>query len=376
MYSIHLALTLYINSSFLKTYFSDNITGLLFSISALITIVGLAILPHFLKKFGEKKVLTFGLLTNIFFLGGLAITSNPIAIMFLFIAYFSLNSMLLFGIDVAIEDVSEPSKIGTMRGLFLALKHAALMGAPFLAGTLITKYDFHIVYGLAAIVMFTVLLNFALMKKLPEPNYQERPFFQTVKILGKSRNMLKIFSANFLLQFFYAWMVIYVPIHLVNTIGMTWDKIGALITVMLAAFVLFQYPLGKIADKKGATRTILILGFLVMAGSVFIIPFITTSTFIVWAAVLFGTRVGAAAVEVTTEAYFFKHTEASDVSTMSLFRDTHPLAYLSGPIIASILISVTSLSFIFIVLAVILVLGAIMVTTLPHHHNIKSYHEN
>lgn len=376
MYSIHLALTLYINSSFLGTHFSDNVTGLLFSISALITIVGLAVLPHFLKKFGEKKILVAGLLTNILFLGGLALTSTPVVIMILFIAYFSLNSMLLFGIDVAIEDVSEPSNIGTMRGLFLALKHAALMGAPFLAGTLINKYDFHIVYGLAAIVMFVVMLNFARMKKLPEPTYQERPFLNTVRILGKSKHMVKIFSANYLLQFFYAWMVIYVPIHLVNTIGMTWDKIGALITVMLAAFVLFEFPLGKIADKKGATRTILIIGFLIMAGSVFIIPFITTSKFIVWAAVLFGSRVGAAAVEVMTEAYFFKHTDPSDVSTMSLFRDTHPLAYLSGPIIATILISLTSLSFIFIVLAIILVLGAIMSATLPHHHHIKTYHAN
>jgi MFS family permease len=373
MYSIHLALTLYINSSFLKTYFSDNITGILFSISALITIIGLAVLPHFLKRFGEKKVLVAGLLTNVVFLAGLALVAHPVIIPVLFVVYFSLNSLLLFGIDVAIEDVSDPSSIGTMRGLFLTLRHAALMGAPLVSGLLIERYDFPIVYGLGAIVMLVSLFTFSRIKKIPEPAYQERPLFQTIRILRRSKNMAKIFTANFLLQFFYVWMVIYVPIYLVNNLGMSWGKIGGLITVMLAAFVLFDYPLGKIADTKKVTRTFLIVGFIIMAIAVAIIPLITTTKFIVWAAVLFGTRIGAAAVEVMTEAYFFKHTDPGDVSTMSLFRDTQPLAYLSAPIIATILINTISISSVFIALAIILVIGACVSRTLPHHHHMQKH---
>ena len=161
MYSIHIALTLYINSSYLQNYFSDNVVGILFSISALITIIGLAALPHFLKMFGEKKILIIGLLTNIAFLAGLALVSVPSIIPILFVMYFSLNSLILFGIDIAIQDVSDPSHTGSMRGLFLALRHLALMGVPLVAGLIIEKYDFNVVYALGAIVMLVSLLTFS-----------------------------------------------------------------------------------------------------------------------------------------------------------------------------------------------------------------------
>ena len=187
--------------------------------------------------------------------------------------------------------------------------------------------------------------------------------------------MAKIFSANFLLQFFYVWMVVYVPLYLVNNLGMSWSKIGGLIAVMLAAFVLFDYPLGIIADKKKATRSFLIGGFIIMAATVITIPFITTTSFIVWALILFGTRIGAASVEVMTEAYFFKHIDPSDVTTMSLFRDTQPLAYLSAPIIATLIMSISSIATIFIILPIILIIGACVARSLPHHHHIKQ-HEN
>ena len=373
MYSIHIALTLYINSSYLQNYFSNDIVGILFSISAFITIIGLAVLPHFLKKFGEKKILVTGLIANIIFLASLAFVSAPSIIPILFVIYFSLNSLILFGIDIAIQDVSDPSHTGSMRGLFLALRHLALMGVPLVAGLIIERYDFPVVYGLAAIVMLVSLLTFSRIHNLPEPEYKERPIFQTIKLLRRSKNMAKIFASNFLLQFFYVWMVIYVPLYLVNNLGMSWSKIGGLIAVMLAAFVLFDYPLGLIADKKKATRAFLIIGFIIMAATVFIIPFITTTSFIIWALVLFGTRIGAAAVEVMTEAYFFKHTEPGDVATMSLFRDTQPLAYLSAPLIATLIMSVSSISTIFIVLPIILIIGACVARTLPHHHHLPKH---
>lgn len=376
MYSIHLALTMYINSSFLQTYFSESITGLLFSASALITIAGLVIVPQMLKKFGEKRVLTVGMFINMLCLTGLALSNITPLIAILFMSYFSLNSLLLFSIDVAIKNVSTQANIGTMRGIFLSMKHLALMGAPLLAGALISNYGFHSVYGLAAVMLVIVILNFMRIQKVSNVVYEDQPILRTIKILRGSKNMLKIFSANFLLQFFYAWMIIYIPIHLVNTIGMSWDKIGGLISIMLAAFVVCSYPLGNIADKKGVPKPILVLGFLIMATSVFAIPFVTTSNFSTWAIILFSTRVGAAAVEVMTEAYFFKHTSPRDISTMSLFRNTHPLAYVLGPLVATIIISFTSHSFIFFILSFLLVIGALIVSTLPHCHKITCYHAN
>ncbi|MBP6925653.1 MAG: MFS transporter [Candidatus Pacebacteria bacterium] len=371
LYSLHLALTLYINSSFLATYFSDSITGILFSASAVLTIVGLSFLPHVLKKFGEKKTLIFGMIVNFVLLGGLFITEEPLLIALFFVLYFSMNSLALFGIDIAIEDVSEKKNTGSLRGLFLTLKHVALMAAPVVAGLIISTQGYHVVYGFAAIAMLLCIMMFARIKKIPDPAYQERSLMQTIRLLHSERDMMSIFSANFLLQLFYAWMVIYVPIHLIQNLGMEWSSIGGLVTIMLSAFVLLSYPLGKLSDRKGLARPILIAGFLIMMASVIIIPFITTSSFIVWAIILLCTRIGAVAVEVTTETYFFSHTSNKDVSSLSLFRDTQPLAYLFGPLVATLIIAVSSLQIIFIVLSVLLLCGTLISSRLPHAHHLS-----
>jgi MFS family permease len=166
-------------------------------------------------------------------------------------------------------------------------------------------------------------------------------------------------------------MVIYVPIHLIQNLGMEWSSIGGLVTIMLSAFVALSYPLGKLSDRKGFARPILIVGFLIMMASVIVIPFISTSSFIVWAIILLCTRIGAVAVEVTTETYFFSHTSNKDVSSMSLFRDTQPLAYLFGPLVATLIIALGSLQIIFIVLSVLLFCGAIISSRLPHPHHLS-----
>ena len=85
--------------------------------------------------------------------------------------------------------------------------------------------------------------------------------------------------------------------------------------------------------------------------------FLETQSLILWAALLFGTRIGASFVEITSESYFFKHIDSTDTPLLSIFRNSRPIAYIAGPLIASLLLMFIDIQYLFPILAMILLYG-------------------
>ena len=152
-------------------------------------------------------------------------------------------------------------------------------------------------------------------------------------------------------------MVIYTPIYLHGNLGFGWDEIGIIFSIMLLPFVLVTFPLGKLSDKIGEKK-ILALGFLIATGTVFTIPFIQEHSILIWALVLFATRVGAATIEIMSESHFFKIVKEEDVDEISFFRNTGPVSFIIAPLVAiPVLLYTPSFEFIFFALSAILLLG-------------------
>src|SRR5690606_23149335 len=127
---------------------------------------------------------------------------------------------------------------------------------------------------------------------------------KTFRELKNYPDILRIVRVDFVLRFFYAWMVIYTPLYLHNYIGLEWSSIGVIFTIMLIPFALFELPLGTLADRVYGEKEILIAGLAIMSISTISLFFITSSAFVVWSVALFLTRVGASAVEIMSETYF------------------------------------------------------------------------
>jgi MFS family permease len=172
-----------------------------------------------------------------------------------------------------------------------------------------------------------------------------------------NRDMKKIVMSMFLLQFFYAWMIIYMPIYLNQTVGFDWTTIGFMFAIMLVPFVILEAPLGRLADSRYGEKEMLSIGFIIMAIAVAAVAFFTDHNVIVWTAILFVSRVGAAITEVMTETYFFKKVDASNTHLISFARMTRPLAYVIGPVIATILLTIFDIKGLFIFLAFLMLYG-------------------
>jgi MFS family permease len=356
--SLHFSITLYINSSFLAGHFTARSIGIIYTLGALGTIITLSIIPKILQRVGNYAATLFFTIIEILLFLGLSLLSDPLILAVTFVIHSSVIGILLFNFDVFTESNSKDETTGKTRGIFLTTLNFATVLGPLLAGIFIVEGDFSKVYTLSAIFLLPVLLVAVLnFRGFKDPEYREFKWGEATKKIWKNKDIHAILMANFLLQFFYSWMIIYMPVYLNTRIGFSWTEIGTIFGIMLLPFVFLEIPLGNIADKKLGEKELLIAGFLITALSTFSLSFIENDTIVVWTVLLFFTRIGAAAVEVMSETYFFKKIDASDTNTLSFFRHTRPIAFVIGPLSAAIFLSFFDIKYLFLALGVLMLLG-------------------
>jgi len=358
LFAIPLALTSYINSSFLESYLSKYYIGVVYIIASIIAIWGLLEMPKILKHFGNRFTALFFTLSSFLALITLAFTHNIVAVILAIIIYFISTDLIIASLDIFIEDISKNANIGKFRGLYLMFINFAWVIAQMLSGSIISKSSFQGIYLFGAgFLLLNSFIFIFFLHDFKDPKYTKVPILKTIKVFIKNKSLSKIYSINLILKFFFAWMVIYTPIYLHDYLGFNWEQLGLIFTVMLIPFVLLDYPLGRLSDKIGEKK-MLIIGFATTIIFTFIIPFIAVPKVWIWAIVLFGTRVGAATIEIMAESYFFKEITDRNSDEISFFRNTYPLSFVIAPIIAiPVLILAPSFEYIFFVLSAIMLSG-------------------
>jgi len=371
LFTLHIAISAYVNSLFLSNIITEKYVGILYTLSSLFTLLLLLKSSNILKNFGNKRLTLNFLFFNMISLVGLMTSKNPYIIAISFITFTTTNTLVLFCIDIFIEHFGSIKKIGKIRGLYLTIVNIAWMLSPLIAAFLITKEGgYKAIYTLAflMVTLMTTGLIFS-VKSFKDKVYRRTPFLETFKYLKTNRHMFAIVAINFLLQFFFAWMVVYTPIYLYKHMGLGWDQIGIIFTMMLAPFVLLGLPIGILIDKYHVSKRVLLyIGFAIIIISTFLIPGIKTQSVIVWGTVLFMTRVGASIIETTSEIYFFTHIKEEETYLLSVFRDMMPVAYIIAPLISTLIFIFLPFKFLFIILSIILLSGLYYIPHLKQNH--------
>jgi uncharacterized membrane protein len=84
-----------------------------------------------------------------------------------------------------------------------------------------------------------------------------------------------------------------------------------------------------------------------MAFSTAVIFFIASKSVLLWALILFCTRIGASLIEILRDSYFYKRIDCSDVDIINFFRSVRPAAYIIGLLIATPVVYFFEIRFIF-----------------------------
>jgi len=359
--ALHVAIPAYVNSIFIEKFLPADkleLVGYLYTISAILSVIILLGIPTLLKKIGNFLTTLIITITSITSLLFLAFSQNTILVLASFIVYLIIGSVIYFNLDIFLEKYTSDTNTGKVRGIYLTISNTAWVIAPSLAGLMIIGNDYCRVYFVSALILLPfIIILLSGFRKFKDPIYKSTSIFKTIKTIIKNKNIYKIFMVKFFLSFFYAWMTIYTPIYLYRSMGFDWKIIGVIFTIMLTPFVLFELPLGKLADKKLGEKEILNCGIIIISISTMVLSFLTSHAFWIWGLVLFATRVGASAVEIASESYFFKHINAQDSEIISIFRIISPLAYSVAPLMASLALIIIDIRFLFLTLGIFILLG-------------------
>lgn len=368
-YAFHVAATAYSNSSFLKTVFGiqDESLTLLYTVGSLIALISIFVIPSFLKKKPVRSIFATTVLIALGSLAGLVIFRDARLAMILFPLYLATNSIMIYLNDFFVSHYSTSNNTGRIRSIYLTIMNIAWVTAPLLAGILAdSPWGYAAVYGLAFVMLIisTVIAFFSyesFMAKTGTGSKKKTSRLKEVREFFTTTPLRRIFMTNGLLQTFYATMVIFSPLYLHQTIGLSYTHIGFILAIMLLAFPIFQIPAGYIADKYFGEKEMLATGLIIMGSAAFVFATTSSPDWWVWAVILFVSRIGASLVEIMNESYFFKHVNETQGTYISIFRSAYPLAYSIAPLLISILITQFNIDYrqLFMLLALLVTIGAV-----------------
>jgi len=358
--SIHFFLIIYINSTSLERFFTESQVGILFVIGAVIGISLFLSAPSMINRFGLYKYLFSVIALECIAVLGLANAGSALSVAFYFLMHSSLVPMILFCLDIFLEkETLVEADTGKIRSIFLTITNSILVISPAITGFILKQYSFESLYFISALFCIPLLLIARIKFSNSDTMMSETHIFTSLKKAFENKDVKNVVIAQFILQFFFAWMVIYLPLYLVKDVGFGWQELGLLFTVMLIPFAVFEIPVGFLADNKYGEKEFMLAGFIIMAVASSLIPFVKVPVFLTWATLLFCSRIGASFSEITSESYFFKHVNASNSDSISIFRMTRPFAYVCAPIIATITLTFLSLGASFWILGIITFFGSV-----------------
>lgn len=356
----HFSLIAYINSSLLEQYISTEAIGSVIMMTSALTVLLLLFISGVLRKVGNFKLTLLLIFLNASAVIGVAVADSLRTVIPLMAAHLIIIPVIVFNLDVFMEEHigNDEGVTGSRRGLLLALTSAVGAVAPFFSGELITIAGGNFTYAYLASALSllpVVLVLLFYLKDFQDPPYTDLKILEALRNFWVHRDIRAVFIVHFVLQSFFMCMMVFTPIYLTRVMGLTWAEFGFVMFVCQLAYVIMEYPIGIIADKYIGEKEMMALGLMIMAISTAWIAFVTSGSAIVWALVMFVTRIGASFVEVTTEAHFFKRTNATDAQIISFFRVTRPLAYLASAALASFALLYLPFNLLFVVFAFLMV---------------------
>ncbi len=329
------ALFIYVVSTYFKEASGTENIGPYYFITYAIVLMVLLNLHWAFRKLGKSNVFLFSLLFKIISIVFLLVLPPSTLAVSILMAYIIFAAIEWVSMDVILESFSIDNMSGRIRGKHLTVINLGFLFGPLISTQIVGNYGFP---GIFMVLLFVNIMMFVIsligLRNVNHRFEDKVGLFELLKKIRKRKNILKIYWISFALDFFYALAIIYTPIYLMD-LGFSWEKIGWIFTAMLVPFVILQYPIGILADKKTGEKEMIITSLILLAIFTGTIYFINPSaSLLVWASILFATRIGAAILEIMRDSYFYKRIDGHDADLIDFFRTTQATSYIFSAIVA------------------------------------------
>ena len=358
------AFLLYVLSSYFARISGEGMVGGFYFIAFVLVFWFLMRLQPLIHGVGSVRLLAL-------FMSGLIATSFYLSLgepswfgAAALLIYLVCSNLVWSVLDVLLEDFSSDQVSGRVRGFYLTILNLGLLLAPILSTRTLSTAGYQGIfttlafgYGLVLIITLTGLGGHV-TASLPRIAFRE-----TLKKVSREKNLLLIYAVSWTLEFFYGVMIVYAPILLLSK-GFAWEEIGIIFTIMLIPFVILQYPLGVLADKRLGEKELILGALVIMAIATSMVGFTRSTDLVVWATLLFATRLGAAAIEVLRDSYFYKQIKPGDTDIVAFFRTARPTANIVAAGVSLIFLSLFTIHSLFYLVGAIALVVSFAVTRL------------
>ncbi|MBP6888364.1 MAG: MFS transporter [Candidatus Pacebacteria bacterium] len=320
LYALHYAIPVYATSSYLHKFFSSSTVSAAYVIGSLFALFASIHIAKSIKKYHTYRFTMGVALLEIAVIALFGLTEVTELLLPLFIIHFALQALLFVSLNVFMESFSAHANVGSIRGLFLAVLHVGILVSPIIGGYILAVSSFAVLYCVSALVLIPYLfLVHHYLGHIKDPAYHTVNLFDALRKALKNKNLRAAVIAKFLVECFYAVMVIYSPLYLA-TLGIPLTTyLGFIIPIALIPLVVLPYELGFLADTKYGEKEMLLIGLLLLTVTTFICVLLTTSSILIWALVLLVSRIGASLVDTMAYTYYFKKIGPEDPSFTALF---------------------------------------------------------
>ncbi len=365
--SMSTALVAYVESSFLKERVGEESVGTLFTVAYLLAIAAMLFLSQLVGRFGKRMIFSSACFLLWVALIVLALPVPSGLTITFFVVLVATTWIVTMGLDLALEQHSRDATTGSTRGMYLTAMNLGWVVTPLIMGFIAQWLGLRAIFLLSAIVTLPLVFFFSSIWKSSDDRklHHKGALWDSVREIVSSPALWRIHAIAFVHQLFFAWMVIYLPLHLREGMGFSWWSIGLIFSVMLLPFVLLEFPAGRIADRWLGEKELLVGGMIIMGISTIVVGRLNATTILPWMSWLFVTRIGASLIESMRDSYFYKHVDSDDVATIIIFHATWLMAYVVGPMLATIFLRMVGYSELFQILGAIVLCSTVVLWRFP-----------
>lgn len=351
------------SSYFSEVIGSDNV-GFFYLVSYVGSLTLFFALQPLIRALGRTRVLYIALLGSLISITLLS-HLNPSYFAAGILVFFIVTSSLIWVLlDILLESFSSDEATGSIRGLNLTLLNMGVLLAPFLSSLTLKNFGFQGIF-LAMLIFYILLFLYCLLafRKLPRVELPKIAFWHALTLMRKNVALRRAYALSFSLYFFYAVMIIYMPLYL-TSLGFTWTQIGFMFTIMLLPFVFIQFPLGRLADRSLGEKEIIIVSLVIALIATLLMAITSEKNFLLWTSILFLSRIGIAGLEVMKDTYFYRQVTANDVDVIAFFRTSLPVANICVAAAATSMLAFLPLTSVFYLAAGVLCFALVVASRL------------
>jgi MFS family permease len=347
------SLIVYVLSSYFKTISGTENIGGFYIISYAIVLLVLLNWHKVIRRIGKARVFILAVLAKVAIVVALVFFPPSYPALAILMLYLICGALEWTSLDIILESYSKDNLSGRIRGIHLTIFNAGFIFGPFVSTRILDQYGFQGVF-VGLLIMNAIVLVFSLvgLSNINQGYKRDLKIGEIIAKVWKRKNILRIFYISIVLEIFFALLVIYTPIYLLD-LGYSWDDIGIMFSMMLIPFVLLQIPIGFLADKKWGEKEMIFVSLFVMALSTVWLFNSGKQTLLFWGGILLLTRVGAAALEILRDSYFYKRIDGYDVDMIDLYKATLPVGYIIANFLAFVALLIFPLKSVFLIVVVV-----------------------